>query len=133
MEREEAKKMIEIQKECIQNIARVMNCTHFDHVGLDKYPFIASPLYSPLLPSSLVILKYYIFFFFFFLIRFKYRYSKTDVGRLLHFGQGNCHTVASLTTSILLPFCKLIGSFFYSLLFFFFSFFPFFLFSFNYF
>lgn len=43
-----------------------------------------------------------------------YRYNKTDVGRLLHFGQGNCHTVASLTAAVLIPFCKVIGTDFFN-------------------
>lgn len=45
----EAKKISEIQLECIQNIAGLMNCTHFDHVGLDKYPPFAPSLYMPLI------------------------------------------------------------------------------------
>lgn len=37
------------------------------------------------------------------------RYSKPSVGRLAHFGQGNCHTLASVLAAFLLPFGKLFG------------------------
>ena len=68
-----------MQFECIRRISSVMNCTHFDHVGLDKYPFSSSPNPSPA-PSSLqTCFVYYISLIY----CFKYRYSKTDVRRQL--------------------------------------------------
>lgn len=37
------------------------------------------------------------------------RFCSTDVGKLIYYGQGNCHTLASVVSAILLPFSKVLG------------------------
>lgn len=37
------------------------------------------------------------------------RYNKTDAGKLSYFGQGNCHTLASVLCAFLLPFTRVLG------------------------
>lgn len=39
----------------------------------------------------------------------KKRSAAPDVGKLAHYGQGNCHTLASVMAALLLPFRKLLG------------------------
>lgn len=39
----------------------------------------------------------------------KNRFCSTQFGKLAYFGQGNCHTLASVVCAILLPFRKSLG------------------------
>jgi hypothetical protein len=37
------------------------------------------------------------------------RYTGTDAGKLAHYGQGNCHHLASVLAAFLLPFGRILG------------------------